>query len=111
MAEYRWRGNQEDFDAMWAMVQANHDLLKALCTQLPAQHREHMDAMRELTEISKAQLAISQEYKKFVGDPLRRGSQAMAIIRAAISWIAGILLTVWGLKEIFDTYFVPRIKP
>lgn len=101
----------EEFEAMQALVEQTHANLQDMHKQLHLNHKEHMAAMTTLTGIAKAQLEISQEYKTWVGDPLRKGSYAISIIRSVFVWVAGTLLTLWGLKEVFDTFFVPRVKP
>ncbi len=101
----------QDPETVEEYVVANHALLTNLNQQLSEQHQEHMAAMQELTAISRAQLEIAQEYKTWVGDPLRKGSYAISVIRSVFVWVAWTLLTLWGLREIFNTYFVPKLKP
>ena len=89
---------------------AVREMIKAVHHQLGVQHHEHMEAMKALTEIAQAQLAIAEDYKELVGDPLQRGRYALALISTVVGWVAGVILTGWGLKEMFEHYFT-RLKP
>lgn len=88
-----------------------HQVLVGLRAQSTAQHDEHVVLLTKLTDIAQKQLDIGLEYKTYLGDPLRRGSLVLSGIRTVFAWVAGAALTYWGLKEIFDSFFVPRIKP
>lgn len=96
--------------AILQQVEANAEHLTHLRHTMQEQHREFMEEFRRLTEISSAHLKIAQSYQELIGNPLQRGRYALGVLRTVFAWTAGILLTWWGLKEIFDSFFIPRGK-
>ncbi len=83
-----------------AVIESNHLLLRDVLLKLA-----------RANEIAEAQLKIAQEYKQWIGDPVRHGVWFLRMARNVIAILVGAVLGGWALKEIFESYFVPRIKP
>lgn len=85
-------------------------LLRRQVEELHKQHVEVLSTLRQLAAIAQKHLDIALEYKEYVGDPLLKGRYALMLLRSIFAWVAGTLLTLWGLKEIFDAIYIPRPK-
>lgn len=103
----------EQFDGteLRELIEANSVRLENMRVQSIAQHDELIAVLQKLTKATQRQLEISEGYQKLIATPLENGLYAISLLKTAIAYIIGIGLSFWGVKEIFDFYFVPRAKP
>ena len=78
----------------------------------PAETEELLDLVRsqhilllEIKSLNEEHVIIAREYKKILGDPLKHGVWFIKLLSKLLGWFIGILLTLWGLRELFDNFF------
>ena len=84
----------------------------------PDEEQELLDLLRaqhilmvETKKLSEEHVAIAREYKEVLGDPIKKGMFAWTVIKKLFAWITGVALTFWGVREIFNYYFISKLKP
>jgi len=76
----------------------------------PDEEQELLSLVRQNRLIVEEQLEIAREYKRDMGDPIRRVAEFLYMLGRFLMWFVGSLLTWWGLRDIWNTYILPRFR-
>lgn len=99
-----------DIGELRKLVEAHGIKLDAMRVQNIAQHDELIAVLTRLNATAQKQLDIAEGYQELIAEPLKKGMYAVGVIKAVMAYTVGLLLMIWGVREIFDYYFVPRAK-
>ena len=76
----------------------------------PNEEQELLELVRHNHQLMKEQVEIAREYKAHMGDPLRHIAEFLHSLGKFIAWIFGAILTWWGLREMWNNWFIPKFK-